>query len=784
MFDLLLNFKYIEYITLYEAFLKILRIDLNKKEFIVEPVDSGISEMFLGGRGLAGHFFKEGIKNGSQPLVFFSGALNGSGTPSSSCFSVVSKSPQTGKAGLVLSTASFGSHLKKAGLSGIIITGKSSDKCGIEISDTNFKFTDATDMTGLETGAVNDMLEGKGATAVIGPAAENGVMFSTIVFDRHFYSGRFGLGLAMAEKGIKYITVKGTDTININDRAAFIKAGEDINRLINASAFLMGEFGIAQFGTAALIDIMNNHKKLPGALTVNAFCIKTRISPRKDSCDGCIVGCRRLYAPDYEALIGLGAHMRCNSVERINESVDICREHGMDPIGAAGIIPVIGKSYIDAAHFFSGRFSSEMIGKPFPVKSIPQEENEKAFEMLDNTSSAFDALGVCRHILAGVGLEEYSKALSALTGRTISAQNLLEAGAAARENETALETASSFNTKTIIKTAIMNTVFFDPPEPYKTIILCLTENGSSLIKPKDCETRTFLHDIPVVENSDAEIAAALSNRKGVIIRKKGIVIKAISRELAFPTFSSICFAVFIKFFTDYLTAIRKGTVTSSEQIAFEKVLPFLKPIPEPKPLITGPFTNKTDITEAISQAGKAVVESDLVDSNFGNISYKSGGSIYISRTGASLDSLENDIVACPLDNSSCAGITASSEFATHRSILTSTDNILLLHGHPKFSVILSMDCQKENCDNADSCGKTCPEKKDVCGIPVVHGEIGSGEFGICRTVPDALKTSGAVIVYGHGVFTTGKTDFNEAFSSLVSVEKMCMEEYFRRVKHL
>jgi len=34
---------------------------------------------------------------------------------------------------------------------------------------------------------------------------------------------------------------------------------------------------------------------------------------------------------------------------------------------------------------------------------------------------------------------------------------------------------------------------------------------------------------------------------------------------------------------------------------------------------------------------------------------------------------------------------------------------------------------------------------------------------------------------GYGLFTVGQDDFNEAFTNLLAVERMCREEYFRRV---
>ena len=58
------------------------------------------------------------------------------------------------------------------------------------------------------------------------------------------------------------------------------------------------------------------------------------------------------------------------------------------------------------------------------------------------------------------------------------------------------------------------------------------------------------------------------------------------------------------------------------------------------------------------------------------------------------------------------------------------------------------------------------------------GEIGAG--GIAKNIPPVIGTTGSVIVYGHGVFSIGMTDFREAFQGLVDVENWCRAEYFRR----
>ena len=158
----------------------------------------------------------------------------------------------------------------------------------------------------------------------------------------------------------------------------------------------------------------------------------------------------------------------------------------------------------------------------------------------------------------------------------------------------------------------------------------------------------------------------------------------------------------------------------------------------------------------------------------------SRGTLYISQTSSSLDDLAGCIDPCPLDGSSCAGITASSELPTHLEIVNNSDLKAILHGHPKFSVIISMDCDRDDCLTRGLCHRRCPERRLLDDIPIVPGEVGTGPFGLCTTVPDAVLEACGAIVYGHGVFTTGKSDFNEAFSRLLTIENRSREEYFRR----
>jgi ribulose-5-phosphate 4-epimerase/fuculose-1-phosphate aldolase len=338
----------------------------------------------------------------------------------------------------------------------------------------------------------------------------------------------------------------------------------------------------------------------------------------------------------------------------------------------------------------------------------------------------------------------------------------------------------------VFDSIIINSILFArPAEPYPTMIDYLTCSGETAIYPKDCETRTFMHDLPVGRTLTASVIIdALKRRKSLIIPGHGIItFGTVSPEQAFISYSSVCFSLFVKFFSDYLREIKRGTVSETFRRAFTDVMnvvPELIDYP-PATLMQGPFDREETVIPAIIEAGRKTVEYGLVDSFFGNISYRSGDTIFISQTSSSLDELSGCIDPCPIDGSSCAGVTASSEFTAHREIYVRKTIQSIIHGHPKFSVIMSMDCDETDCEFEGECHRRCPRTRYINDVPIVPGEVGTGPFGLCNTLPKAMENAGGVIVYGHGVFTAGERDFNDAFRKLVQIESDCRKTFFGAV---
>ncbi|MCX7680268.1 MAG: aldehyde ferredoxin oxidoreductase, partial [Spirochaetes bacterium] len=269
---------------------KILCIDLTAQTFTYKMPSPNVYEKWIGGKGLASYFLRPFITrkfdDPLMPLLFFTGPLVDTPTPTSGRMTISSRSPLTGTVGDTSVGGFLGTNLKRAGLDGIIITGKSASPIGVSIQNGEIIFRDACHLLGKPISARRLLIPQNGSVALIGPAAENGVLFSSIIVDGHYSSGRGGLGCVMAAKNLFYLHVSGDERTPIYEDSLVLKAREEILRLAAASPALMGEFGLSNFGTGALLDLVNSRRITPSnnftatffphVRTVNAYQYRTQ----------------------------------------------------------------------------------------------------------------------------------------------------------------------------------------------------------------------------------------------------------------------------------------------------------------------------------------------------------------------------------------------------------------------------------------------------------------------------------------------------------------------------
>ncbi len=331
-----------------------LHIDLANRSHRIEHPDPDVYHTWIGGRGLAGSYLLPHVTrswdDAQMPLILMAGPLVATASPTSGRMCVMSRSPLTGTVGDTSVGGSLGTELKSARLDGIVITGRSSGPCAIEIRDTSVVIRNASDLSGMQTGPICTRLKEKGAVVAIGPAAENGVVFSNIMVDGSFASGRNGLGLVMAAKNLKYVTVEGSGGVSVHDLDALKRAREDIFRLVAASPVLMGEHGIAHYGTPALYDLTDSRRMMPtanfrktkfdAANSMNAHAYRKRYAPKRTGCKHCHILCKKVaedgtHIPEFETMSHFSALLENNDIETVTRANAVCNEMGMDTISAA-----------------------------------------------------------------------------------------------------------------------------------------------------------------------------------------------------------------------------------------------------------------------------------------------------------------------------------------------------------------------------------------------------------------------------------------------------------------
>ena len=177
------------------------------------------------------------------------------------------------------------------------------------------------------------------------------------------------------------------------------------------------------------------------------------------------------------------------------------------------------------------------------------------------------------------------------------------------------------------------------------------------------------------------------------------------------------------------------------------------------------------IEDAI-RIGKKLASYGLIDGASGNLSFRRGGKIVITKTGAILDELsEKDFVEVEVGKKNSE---ASSDLYVHQRIYEETDYRAVLHCHGVYGVTLSLFF--DEIIPLDLEGRIF-----IGNLKVVEGKFGSK--ALAERIAEAVKKKGVCLVRGHGIYSAGK-DFDEAFKLASYLEHSCQilfnYEVFRR----
>ncbi|MFL0268331.1 aldehyde ferredoxin oxidoreductase family protein [Candidatus Clostridium radicumherbarum] len=342
---------------------KLLRVNLSNGSIKEEALNFEDAKLYLGARGLGTKIFMDEVDPTVEPLsdenklIFLTGPLTGTLASSAGRYEVVTKAPLTGTIGASNSGGHFGPELKFAGYDGIIFEGRSENPVYLYINNDKVELRNAMHLWGKTVFETTDEILNETNTgarvACIGPAGEKGVLYATIMNDKHRAAGRSGLGAVMGFKNLKAVVVKGTGNVEVANPKGFMASSLDARNKLRANP--VTGTGLTAYGTQILVNILNQSGALPtrnwrdGGIFENAEdtsgeALSDKYLVKNKGCFACSIGCGRVTkisegkfkgmgeGPEYEAGWSFGADCGVKDLAAICKANFICNEYGLDPI--------------------------------------------------------------------------------------------------------------------------------------------------------------------------------------------------------------------------------------------------------------------------------------------------------------------------------------------------------------------------------------------------------------------------------------------------------------------
>jgi aldehyde:ferredoxin oxidoreductase len=193
---------------------------------------------WYGGRGAIAKIIYDEVPRNADPLgkenllILSSGLLSGSFIPGGSKIEFGSVSPLTNGPGDSNMGGHLGPALKFAGYDMVILNGISPKPVFLYIDNDTIELREASSFWGLGSleceKRLKDALGEDFEIATIGPAGENGVLFSCITHDFGRQAGRTGQGTVMGAKKLKAIAIRGNRSLSVNDLPGLKKHVKEI----------------------------------------------------------------------------------------------------------------------------------------------------------------------------------------------------------------------------------------------------------------------------------------------------------------------------------------------------------------------------------------------------------------------------------------------------------------------------------------------------------------------------------------------------------------------------
>jgi aldehyde:ferredoxin oxidoreductase len=347
---------------------KIAFIHLHNGSIEIAPISLDLRRKFLGGRGINMYLLSKSYSpsldpfSPENPLIYGAGLLTGT-LGFGSRINITSKSPESGHLGDSNMGGDFGAELVKAGLSHLVITGKSQRPVYLLIRDGEIEIRDAQRLKGLDTVKTQrrirlELGDEKVQVACIGLAGENLVRYSAIRSGMKNSAGRTGMGAVMGSKNLKAVAVRGSLDIKISDPKRYLNYYlTNLKKLMETKwVQALGRYGtplLFQYANAmGFLSVRNNQFTTVG--DQGHYLEAEALEPYSKgmlSCFGCPAHCRHRFiiqegrykgtrgeGPEYASIGSLGTKLGNLDLENIIYATELCNRYGLDTISTGSYI--------------------------------------------------------------------------------------------------------------------------------------------------------------------------------------------------------------------------------------------------------------------------------------------------------------------------------------------------------------------------------------------------------------------------------------------------------------
>ncbi|MDH4214755.1 MAG: aldehyde ferredoxin oxidoreductase, partial [Candidatus Thorarchaeota archaeon] len=351
---------------------KYLDIDLTKGVVHKRDMEKEWARLYLGGSGISAKILWERTNAKTDPLSKENVLIAGTGPLTGAMFSpsgrmmFAARGPLTGVWAESHVGGFFGPEMKYAGFDFVIFNGRSKKPVYLFMQDGHAELRDAAHLWGRETDVSTKMIREEHKdptieTAIIGPAGENGVLYSSITVDFYRAAGRAGLGAVMGSKNVKGLAASGALGLEAYDMDKFIEANEKEMAKLSDPLWKDSLASLRRYGTTDLVAVINEIGRLPTknhwtgfyeqAEDIGPEIIAEKYRIAQEACHGCAVGCKYIIrvkggdyptdpvgGPEYETIMAFGSNCLNNDIESIFYLGKRCDLLGLDTISCGKTI--------------------------------------------------------------------------------------------------------------------------------------------------------------------------------------------------------------------------------------------------------------------------------------------------------------------------------------------------------------------------------------------------------------------------------------------------------------